>query len=743
MRNNEKKILVTAALPYVNNVPHLGNLMPIISADIYARSHKIRGHNCIFTCGTDEHGTTAEIKAKEEGITPQELVDKYYKIHKEIYKWFNFDIDCFGRTSDRINHEISQEIFQKIYANNFIIEKELVQMWDEKEQKFLSDRFIQGICPYCDFEGARGDQCDKCGKLLEPTELINPISSISGTSPIEKETKHLFIDLGKIEHNSELKLDLSNWKSINESKWSKNALNITNAWIKEGLKERCITRDLNWGVKVPYEKINLSDEYKNKVLYSWFDAPIGYISITAQAKNIDGEKQNIDWKDWWKNPDETSLVQFMGKDNTPFHTILFPAFCIAAKDNYTLMNEISVNEYINYEGGKFSKSRQVGVFGDDAIKSGIPADVYKYYLIAMRPEYSDTDFSWTEFQNKVNKELIGNLGNYVNRVLTFVSRMGGVIYDSKENGNFTNFDLGEIAGVKSDGIKSFENQGQLIFENIDNFKIKDALKKIFSISGEGNFYFQKEQPWVSLKEDVEKTRCIIARLARLVKDLAILINPFMPDTSKEIFSQINLDYNVWCKRDMIDEPLPQEHTIQIDKIKPLFTKMEDDFVKKMHDKFSETTIEVNQKPEFPLNLKVAEIENVEEHPDAEKLFVLQINLGSEKRQLVAGLRGHYEKNELVGKKVVMLSNLKPAKLRGVKSEGMILAGEHDGVVKILTSEKDIGSQIEIEGFDIRDTRITIDDVQKNPLSIKNNQVFTKDSIVLKDVTVELKTGKVY
>lgn len=716
-----KKILVTSALPYVNNIPHLGNLIPIISADVYSRFRKLKRDNCIFVCGTDEHGTTAEIKAKEEGCTPKELVDKYFKIHKEIYQWFNFDIDCFGRTSDPSNHEISKDIFVKLYQNGFIIEQTLIQMWDDSEKRFLSDRFIIGTCPHCKFEHARGDQCDNCGKLLDPIDLINPKSEISGTTPIQKESKHLFIDLSKIENNKNLDPDLTEWIEQNKKTWTHNALTTTKGWIKEGLKPRCITRDLSWGVPIPVEETKLSEEYSKKVFYSWFDAPIGYISITANHTHINGSNTNIDWKDWWKNQKETNLVQFMGKDNIPFHTILFPAFCIGAKDNYTLMNEISVNEYINYEKGKFSKSRQQGVFGDDAKNSNIPADVYRYYLMAMRPEKEDTDFEWEGFQIKNNKELLGNLGNLVNRVLTFVkNNFDGFIYDSPE-------------------YKSLEQNPD--FKDIEksyiSIKLKEALIQIMKVSSDANVYFQSTEPWVSVKSNPEKTKKDIAILARRVKDLAILIHPYMPTVSQEILKQLNLDYE-WLYWDKLLEPLPKNHKIGTPKV--LFKKMEDEFIKEMKEKYS-------GKKEFPLNLKVAKIISAKKHPDAESLLVLEIDLGSEKRQLVAGLQKHYSPDELIDKKIIVLTNLKPAKLRGIESQGMLLAGVDKDAVKILSPEKsNVGDQVYFENKNISKKEIDFEEFKKFNIVIKNNKIFLDKNSLKTDseeIQSSLEKGKVY
>jgi methionyl-tRNA synthetase len=650
----KEKILITSALPYVNNVPHLGNMVCVLSADVYSRFMKSKGCNVVSVLGTDEHGTTTEVRAIEEGVTPKQLVDKYYAIHKKIYEWFNTEFDCLGRTSAPENFEISQDIFSKLNDNGYIIEQTIVQMWDEKAEKFLADRFIVGTCPHCEYEEAKGDQCEKCGRLLSPEELKNPKSKLTGTTPVPRKTNHLFIDLKKIEPK------LMKWIKTNEDTWSLNAKTTTKGWLKEGLKPRCITRDLKWGIPVPMKG------FENKVFYSWFDAPIGYISITAGCRK--------DWQDWWKKPDETRLVQFMGKDNIPFHTILFPAFCIGADDGYTLMNTISVNEYLNYESGKFSKSRGEGVFCDDAIETGIPADVWRYYIINNRPEKEDTLFTWKDFQEKINKELLGNFGNLVNRTLTFLGRF----FDGK---------VPEMTNKELDASKSFEEITKLL-ENIDERK---AIKAIMTISKTANQYFQDNEPWKVVKEDVKKAGNTLANLSNIVKDLAILMEPFMPHISKEIFVQLNLEQQKW---DGLGKPIDANHAIGKPKI--LFKKLEDKEVEQFRDKFQGKNKSV--KTSFAdLDLRVSKVIKVEQHPDAEKLYVIDLDVGDKKRTIVSGLVGHYTKEELIGKNIIVIVNLKPAKLRGVKSNGMLLAVGDDDCGLLLAPDAKPGERVFIEG----------------------------------------------
>ena len=493
------RVLVTSALPYVNNVPHLGNLIgSVLSADAFARFMRIDGKEVLFVLGTDEHGTTAEFKALEEKVTPRELVDKYFAIHKDIYDWFQTSYDCLGRTSSKENAEITQHIFTKLRENGFITEHTITQLYSEPSKKFLSDRFVEGECPNCHAQGARGDQCDACGKLLDPTELINPISKLDGSKPILKETKHLYIDLPKIEP------DLIKWFNEKKSKWSNVAVSITEQWLKQGLKERCITRDLQWGVKIPLEG------WENKVFYSWFDAPIGYIGITIENRK--------DWKDWWFNND-ISLYQFMGKDNVPFHAIMFPAFLIGTKENYKLVDYLASTDYLNYEDKKFSKSKNIGVFGDAAKTTGIVSDIWRYYLFRIRPETGDTQFEWNDFASKVNNELVGNFGNFINRVVA-------------QNEKFFASKTPKANHELLEKVKPLVEEYKVLFTSA---RIRDALSKANEISSIGNKYLQEKQPWIEVKTNSEGASVTIANCLELAKLLAVIYYPFTPTACEKIF----------------------------------------------------------------------------------------------------------------------------------------------------------------------------------------------------------------
>ena len=371
------KRVVTAALPYVNNTPHLGNLVQLLSADVYTRFLRLQDEDVLFVNGTDEHGTTTELLAREKDVSPKELVDYYYERHRAIYNWFNLDFDCFGRTSSTENINRTQAIFNDLADNDYVETRTTTQLYDPDAEQFLPDRYVNGTCPECDYDDADGDQCEQCGSLLEPTELINPVSTISDAEPVERETTHLYLQLDALQDQVE-----AHFNDVNDD-WSTNAKETTKAWFDEGLEPRAITRDLDWGVPVP------QDDLEDKVFYVWFDAPIGYISIT--------EANRDDWAAYWKD-DDVHLTQFMGKDNIPFHSVMFPATLLATEDDWNLVNTIESNEYLNYEDKKFSKSRGVGLFGDDIMETGLPTDTWRYYVIRNRPAKSDTTFTWDDFQ---------------------------------------------------------------------------------------------------------------------------------------------------------------------------------------------------------------------------------------------------------------------------------------------------------------------------------------------------------
>ncbi|KAI8608012.1 tRNA synthetases class I (M)-domain-containing protein [Chytriomyces sp. MP71] len=511
-----KNVLITSALPYVNNIPHLGNIIGcVLSADVYARYCRLRGYNTLYVCGTDEYGTATETKALEENLTCQQICDKYHKYHKETYDWFNVDFDHFGRTSFPAQTKITQDIFIKLDLNGKTEQQTVTQLYCEKHQSFLADRFVNGICPRpgCGYDDARGDQCDLCGSLLNATDLIKPRCKLDGAEPVIRDSNHIFLNLTDAQEM------LEEWvnKSSVEGKWSQNSINITKSWLKEGLKPRCITRDLKWGIPVP------KPEYKDKVFYVWFDAPIGYISITAAY--------TPEWEKWWKNPDDVKLFQFMGKDNVPFHTVLFPSSLIGTGENYTLLHHLSTTEYLQYENAKFSKSRGVGVFGNNVADSQIPVDVWRYYLLSNRPETADSQFAWVPFITANNSELLANLGNFVNRVMKFATaKYAGVVPSYNVDGEVEQKLLAAV--------------NELIARYVDNVEtcksVRAGLKIVMEISSLGNVYLQDNKIDNNLFTN-HRDRCdtVVAVALNLAYLVSALVYPYLPSTSANIQRQLN------------------------------------------------------------------------------------------------------------------------------------------------------------------------------------------------------------
>ena len=633
-----KKRLITSALPYVNNEPHLGNIIGcVLSADCYARYCRSVGYETLYICGTDEYGAATEKKALEENLTPKEICDKYHEIHKGIYEHFQISFDAFGRTSNPEHTEIVQRMFKSI-PEKYFVEQENDQYYNEKLDMFLADRFIEGTCPKCKYEKARGDQCDKCQCLLTPTELIDPVCTLDGTKPVLRRTKHLYLNLPEVTEELEKFQDIA----IEEGFWPNNAKTTTQSWMKRGLEPRAITRDLKWGVSVPKEG------FENKVFFVWFDAPIGYISITRRAFPDT-------WTDWWQDHENTELYQFMAKDNIPFHSVIFPATQLSSSENWTMVHHLSSTEYLNYEDTKFSKSNNVGVFGTDVIKSGIDVDLWRFYLLAVRPERQDTAFSWDDFFTQANKNFINNIGNLVNRSMVFCKeRCDGKIAEGI-------YDEAQIEFMKE--IQELEAE---ITEHFEKVSLKEALRLILKASQAGNIFLEKQEPWKTIKEDPGYAATTISILAHLVRDIAIMIEPFMPETSSRIFKMLNIEPQGWEIIGSFDNLF--EHEIGEPEI--LFQKLDESLIEKFKEKFSGVK---KEDPWSKVELKVGKIINVENHPTADHLYVETIDLGEEQpRTICSGLVRYMEKEALQDKHVMVASNLSPAELSGVKSEGMVL-----------------------------------------------------------------------
>lgn len=557
----ERNIMITSALPYVNNVPHLGNIIGcVLSADCFARFCRLREDNVIYICGTDEYGTATETKAISENLTPKEICDKYHEIHSNVYKAFNISFDHFGRTTTPSQTAIVQELFWDLEKNNNITRESVEQLYCEACERFLADRFVEGICPHigCGFEDARGDQCDSCGKLVNAAELIKPRCKLCSATPKIKSSNHLFIDLPKIE------IEMRKWFNVSSKNWSHNAGTICNSWLRDGLLPRCITRDLKWGVPVPLEG------YQDKVFYVWFDAPIGYLSITKEYTN--------EWEKWWKNPKDVQLYQFMAKDNVPFHGIIFPCTLTGSPKPWTRVTNLQATEYLNYEDGKFSKSRGVGVFGDEAMNTGIPSDVWRFYLLYIRPEAQDTAFAWCDLQAKNNTELLNNLGNFVNRSLKFVSQFyDGVVPEASPNKS----DYTVMAAI------NFELSNYTTA--LSNVKLRDGLRSILAITRIGNQYIQDNEPYKLIKagrsdEDKKRGATVIHVSVNIVYLVALLLEPYMPDTSAKILQILNLPTASKCCL-----PSRLENSIKagnkVTEPEPLIKKITDDEIKGWQEQF--------------------------------------------------------------------------------------------------------------------------------------------------------------
>ncbi|CAH8527207.1 unnamed protein product [Schistosoma mattheei] len=565
-----RNIMITSALPYVNNVPHLGNMIgSTLSASVFALYCDLAGYNVLSICGTDEYGTATEAKAVSENMTPRQICDKFHKLHCDIYKWFQIEFDYFGRTTTDQHTEIVQELFKRLWDKGFITEDSVEQLYCEKCPKFLADRFVEGVCPLCKYDDARGDQCDKCGRLMNAVELIEPRCKICCQRPVVRSSRHLFLDLPKIES----KLSTFVEQRINDPSciWTSNACTISNSWLRDGLKPRCITRDLHWGVPVPLEA------YKDKVFYVWFDAPIGYISITANYTKH--------WKEWWQPSDdnEIELFQFMAKDNVPFHAIVFPSCLLAADAGYTLVKHLLSTEYMNYENTKFSKSRGIGVFGDDAMKSGVISDIWRFYLLYRRPESQDSAFIWDDFMLVNNSELLNNLGNFVNRSLSFVSRFFNSIIPS----------ITKLEPVDTEFLARINKLFATYMRNMELCHLRDAIRNVLTIARLGNGYFQANQPWVAVKKPETKQRSgvVISVAANVACLLGAMIYPYMPTIGKQIWieqcdlPESQMSFVQIIKNEFtVKRLLPDGH--RIGKPVPLFRKIDPDEIKRLSQVYS-------------------------------------------------------------------------------------------------------------------------------------------------------------
>jgi len=661
------KYLITSALPYANGPLHIGHIAgAYLPADIYTRYRKLKGDYAIHICGTDEHGVAITIKADLEGKSPREIVDYYHQNIKESFEGLRIDFDNFSRTTLPLHYKLSQEFFLRIYEKGYIEKKEIEQLYCEHCQRFLPDRYVVGTCPYCGNEKARGDQCEACGRWLEPKELINPRCAICGGTPVIRKSFQYYFKLSQLEE------PLREWLS-KKTYWKENVLNQALSWIKSGLQDRAITRDLPWGVPVPLE------EAKGKVLYVWFDAPIGYISSTIEWAQKIGKPE--EWKNFWLDP-ETKIIHFIGKDNIIFHTLIWPAM-LMAHGEYTLPDNVPANEFLNLMGEKISTSRNWAIWIPDLLKE-YPADYIRYGLANVIPETKDSDFTFEEFKTRINSELADNLGNFVNRTLTFIKNYLGKI--PAETSGFHDQDL-EI-------IKEIESLPQRVGSAIENFEFRKALKEIMLFSQKGNQYFDYKRPWATRKENLEETRRTLYLCALMVKALSIALEPYLPDTASKIRKMLQFeDKNL---RWEVQGQWRFEKDIEVGEIQILFKKIEDKVEVTTGEEKGKKEDSVREEQNFvtyeefkKLEIRIGEIVKVEDIQGADKLYKVEVNLGDKLVTLVAGMKVSYTKEELLHKKVPVLVNLEPKKVRGIVSNGMILACDVEGKPILLLPEKDV------------------------------------------------------
>lgn len=677
----EKKFnrtLVTAALPYANGGVHIGHLAGVyVPADIYVRYLRLKKREVLFICGSDEHGVPVTIRARKEGCTPQEVVDRYNKIIRESFEGFGISFDFFGRTTSEVHKKTASDFFRTLYDKGEFVEQESEQYYDEEAHTFLADRYITGECPHCHAEGAYGDQCEKCGTALSPTELINPRSTVSGSKPVLRKTKHWYLPLDKHQQW------LEPWITKEHTEWRPNVMGQCKSWFDMGLKPRAVSRDLEWGIPVPVEGAD------GKVLYVWFDAPIGYISNTK-------ELLPNDWEKWWKS-DDTRLIHFIGKDNIVFHCIVFPAM-LKAEGSYILPDNVPANEFLNLEDDKISTSRNWAVWLDEYLRD-LPGkqDVLRYVLTANAPETKDNNFTWKDFQARNNNELVAVYGNFVNRALQLTKKYyDGVVPAAGELTDYDRQTIAEFKDVKAE-----------VERLIENFRFRDAQKEAMNLARIGNKYLADSEPWKVIKTDPERVKTVLNLSLQLVANLAIAFEPFLPFSSQKLRMMLNMDEVEWDRLGATDL-LPEGHVLGAPAL--LFEKIEDSVVEAQVQKLLDTK-KANEAANFKaapvketipfeqfesLDIRVGKVIECEKVKKSKKLLKFLIADGAENRTIVSGIAQYYDPEQLIGKQVCYIANLAPRTINGIESQGMILSAVNfDDSLSVVTVDREVanGSQV--------------------------------------------------
>ena len=677
-----KRKMITAALPYANGPVHIGHLAGVyIPADVYARFQRNTGQEIAFICGSDEHGIPITIRAKKEGITPQDVVDKYHEIIKKSFADLGISFDEYSRTTSKKHYEVSQEFFLNLYNKGKFEEEISEHFFDEQAGEFLADRYIVGTCPKCSNENAYGDQCEKCGSTLSPTELINPKSMLSGNTPVLKETKNWYLPLNEYENF------LNEWIiKGHQDDWKPNVYGQVKSWLNDGLKPRAMTRDLNWGVPVPLPNA------EGKVLYVWFDAPIGYISFTQEW----AEKNGKNWKDFWQN-EETDLIHFIGKDNIVFHCIIFPSM-MKAHGDYIMPKNVPAFEFLNLENDKISTSRNWAVWAHEYVED-FPdqQDALRYALLSSAPETKDNNFTWKDFQTKNNSELVGIFGNFINRVTVLTQKYyNGIVPQPNK-----------FEQVDKDLFHEMQQIPEKIGKNLDEFRFRDALTEMMNLARLGNKYLADEEPWKVIKDNPERVKTQMFCALQVAGALAYLCEPFLPFTSQKMKSGLNLENKNWYEV-LNTPPIPTGH--QINEMPLLFSKIEDDVIEAQIKKLENTKIN-NQKTNpnanpmkeqisfddfTKIDLRTATILEAEKVEKADKLLKLKVDTGVDVRIVVSGIAESFSPEEIIGKQVMILLNLAPRKIRGIESQGMLLlTTKPDGKLSFVTPDEKVENGIEI------------------------------------------------
>ena len=718
MEKKFKRTLVTCALPYANGPVHIGHLAGVyVPADIYVRYLRLRGEDVLYVCGSDEHGVPITIKARQQGCTPQDIVDKYHGIIGDSFKALGINFDIYGRTSSKIHEKNASQFFRKLYDEGKFVTQESEQYYDPEAKTFLADRYIVGTCPKCGNENAYGEQCEKCGSTLSPEELINPHSKLSGAEPIKKKTTHWYLPLQDYEPW------LREWILEGHKEWRPNVYGQVKSWLDGGLQPRAVTRDLDWGVPVPVEGA------EGKVLYVWFDAPIGYISNTI-------ELLPNDWEKWWKSPD-TKLVHFIGKDNIVFHCIVFPSMLKAYGDGFILPENVPANEFLNLEGDKISTSRGWAVWAHEYVQD-FPGkeDVLRYVLTANAPETKDNDFSWKEFQTRNNSELVAIFGNFVNRAVVLTHKY----FEGRVPA------AGELTDVDRETLAEVPALRESLEKNIENYRFREALKDAMQIARVGNKYISDSEPWKLAKTDLARTGTILNVCLQLCADLAIAFEPFTPFACERLRKMLNVQPSAKSKgpgrfpqgepgpgiafptanAPTIDweqlgsaEILPEGH--QLGEAELLFAKIEDDAIQKQLDRLAAIRAqkEAEAKAELAkqvtpqkeecsfedfekMDIRTATVLEAERVPKTDKLLKLTIDTGIDKRVIVSGIAEYYSPEDMLGKQICILANLKPRTIKGIESKGMILmAKQNDGKMRFITPQ-----EVVVNGAQVGEIRIS-------------------------------------